>query len=284
MKRTVLGLSVVAFAATGVLTASSFADGKMQMTNLGELRALPTSHNVLTVTPADRGTGAVLYAPSEGDDPAYRAAIAACTGGVVDYFNASSGTPTVDQLSLYDCVHVWANFAFADNVGYGNNLAAFADGGGTVVLGAFCTYTSGNFLSGAIMTAAYCPVVSPAGNNHFATATDGQGDCCEYSCVTGTITAFYRDFLVTQGAGVACSNFIEDNEIATGHNTSGPSVIYCNGSGGAPIWDGSQVGAWVGSACLCSVGPECKEDVNNDGIVDILDLLAVLAAWGTVCP
>jgi len=50
----------------------------------------------------------ILYAPADADDPAYRAAIAALTGGVVDYFDARAATPTAVQLAAYECVYTMA--------------------------------------------------------------------------------------------------------------------------------------------------------------------------------
>ena len=47
----------------------------------------------------------------------------------------------------------------------GKQSIQLSDAGGKVILGAFCTYRSGNYLAGRIMTPAYCPVTSPAGNN-----------------------------------------------------------------------------------------------------------------------
>src|SRR5690606_25000324 len=70
---------------------------------------------------------AVLCAPSAADDPAYRAAIAAAlgAGATVDYFVAPLGTPSVADLQAYDAVYTWANFAYADPVAFGDNLAAY---------------------------------------------------------------------------------------------------------------------------------------------------------------
>jgi hypothetical protein len=124
--------------------------------NTGGDAPKPNDRNILT--PKNKmKLGApvnILYAPSEADDPAYRSAIAAITGGTVDYFDGVNGTPSVALMQNYDCVYTWANFAYQDNVTFGNNLATFVDGGGRAVLGAFCTFTSGNSMGGAIMTAA----------------------------------------------------------------------------------------------------------------------------------
>ena len=207
----------------------------------------------------------ILYAPSEADDASYRAAIGAAAGGAtVDYFDASAGTPSTATLLSYGAVHVWANFAFADNVTYGNNLAAAVDGGTSVVMGAFCTYTNGNFLSGAIMTPAYSPVVSPSGSNHFSTDTDAGP---YFSCLTNGASAaqaFYRDFLATQGDGIIDSKFDGDKEIATAFRRGTPSgtvgdVVYANGSGGVPLFSPGAYNDWpliIANGASCGVGSD----------------------------
>jgi hypothetical protein len=136
----------------------------------------------------------ILYAPSEADDPAFRAAISAFTGGTVDYFDASTGTPDVTLLQSYDCVYTWANYAFLDPTSFGNNLADAVDAGTVVILGAFCTYTSGNSLGGEIMTSAYSPVFSPSGSNHFGSSNyAGDGTTPIHNGVT-TYECTFRDF------------------------------------------------------------------------------------------
>ena len=100
---------------------SAQGSGELQFTNLGELRPVVFEGHVLTVgTPAaPEGGLTILYAPSEADDPAYRAAISAGAGGAtVDYFDARVATPSVALMSGYDAVHTWANFAYLDPIGF----------------------------------------------------------------------------------------------------------------------------------------------------------------------
>ena len=235
--------------AVGVVAAPASA----VLRNVGP--QIPPTFSGHQLTPATPHTGErMLYAPSEADDPAYRALIAAAIGGgaVVDYYDARNGTPDATLLSQYDCVHTWANYAYFDNVGFGDNLADFVDNGGTVILGAFCTYCFGNFLSGRIMTPAYCGVYSPNCSNHFTQdAWDGTGDCCDYDGVTSW-QAFYRDYLAVQGDGTVCGNFI-DREIAVG--LSPVAVHYVNGSGGAPILVDNNIATVVANACACQGDP-----------------------------
>jgi len=252
-----LGVSGVVMAANAVQDDVTVlqSDGVV-LTNTGEYRSWVFEGHDLTVDAGQEGTGAILYAPSEADDPTYRAALsAAAGGGTVDYFDARAGTPSVALMNNYDCVYVWVNFAPADNVSFGNNLAAYNDGGGDVVLGAFCTFTTGNFLSGTIMTAGYSPVVSPTGTNHFVNSSYvGDGTSCIYGGVT-TLSCNFRDFLVTQGSGVADGTYA-DGEICHAYRGagSGGDVVYSNGSGAAALGCSGQWAQAVGNACTCGLG------------------------------
>jgi hypothetical protein len=227
--------------------------------NTGGDAPLPKSPNVLTPPGKIKKGGPVniLYAPSEADDPAYRTAIAAITGGTVDYFDAVNGTPTVAQMAPYDCVYTWANFAYNDNVTMGNNLATFVDGGGRAILGAFCTFTSGNFLSGQIMTPAYSPVVSPSGTNHFSNSQyAGDGVTCihnELAAVT-TYSCQFRDFLALQGGGIQDGSYL-DNEIAHAFRASDGNVVYSNGSGASQLGCAGQWAALIANICACTTLP-----------------------------
>jgi len=220
-----------------------------EMTNKGEDRELVFSPNVLSGT---RAPGDMLYCPSEADDAGYRAAIAALTGSAVDYFDTRAATPTLAELQNYDCVYTWANFSYFDNVAMGDVLADYVDGGGTVVLGAFCTYTSGSFLSGRIMTVGYNPVVSPTGSNHFLSSNyAGDGTTAIHNGVTA-YECLYRDILVLQGAGMQDGSYL-DGEIATAYRPDF-KVIYTNGSGAAAL---GCTGDWpelIANACAAGGG------------------------------
>ena len=187
--------------------ASLPSSGDLQHTNLGQWLPVISTGNVITPVTGDGTTGKILYAPSEADDPGYRAAISAGAGGaVVDYFDTRVATPSVATLQQYDAVHTWANFAYADPVGFGNNLALYNNAGGSVVLGAFCTFTQGNSLGGQIMTAAYNPVTSPSGGNHFTTSNyKGNGVTCIYNGVS-SLACQFCDILMIQNTGKVDGN------------------------------------------------------------------------------
>lgn len=201
------------------------------------------------LTPEPFGGLSILYAPSEADDAGYRAAIAAITGGTVDYFDASAGTPSLDLLNQYDCVNTWANFAYADNVGFGNNLADYVDGGGRVALGAFTTYTQGNFLDGRIMDPGYSPVFSPTGGNwFFSSPYSGDGGTCMHDQVSSYECTF-RDMLDLQGSGVQDGSYL-DGEIAGAYRPDF-NVIHNNGSGALQLGCTGDWARLVANACNC---------------------------------
>jgi len=140
----------------------------------------------------------LLYAPSEADSATFRNALAALLGQPVDYFDARVATPTLEQIEDYCAVLTWANYAYADNVAMGDVLADFVDANGKVILGQWCLPTAGNYLSGRIMTAAYCPgtASSWASGNY---QLDGQ-DCVHLLGPVGAYGGSYND-VVTPIAG-----------------------------------------------------------------------------------
>lgn len=194
--------------------------------NIGGAEAADDAHSISALF-GPPGVPRILYAPSNADDAALRGGLAAASGGIVDYFNAGADTPTLGLLDTYDVVIVWVNFSFADATLFGDRLATFVDRGGRVILGAFCTYTSGNSLAGRIMEPAYSPVVSPMGTNLFLDGTFASGGkTCAHNCVE-TYTAQFRDELITQGLGEVDSRY-DDFEIGVAYRLD-RRVWYFNG-------------------------------------------------------
>ena len=252
-------------AVTSRSAPASRVDAQLQRTNLGNVRAVIFTGHILSGD-GERTGGSILCAPSDEDDSTYRAAISAAAGGVtVDYFDARVDTPTVALLSTYDCVHTWVNYAYSDDVLFGDNLAAYVDQGGKVVLGVLCMFTQWNHLAGTIMTAGYSPVTSPTGGNH-GSVSNYAGDGT--SCIHDTVTAYaceFRDELALQGSGLQDGAYL-DGEIAHAHRPDF-RVIYSNGGGAE--WLGGT-GDWaklVANACACGT----TGDYDEDGDVDLYD-------------
>jgi hypothetical protein len=165
-----------------------------QKTNLGDEQPVVFAGHVLTESGSESESGqcrSILYAPSENDNAVFRAAVsAACGNALVDYFDARVATPSVALMSGYDCVLTWANYAYSNNVQFGDNLADYVDAGGTVVLGQWCYQSDQvNWLAGRIMTAAYCPVT--VSTSYDTGSYNGDGT----DCVHNGVTAYSTDYL-----------------------------------------------------------------------------------------
>jgi hypothetical protein len=172
----------------------------------------------------------ILWAIADIDEPAYRADVARRTGGVVDYFDATSATPTAGLMASYDCVYTRSNFPYADKTLFGNRLADYVDAGGKVILGVFTTYSDPWYLDGRIMTPGYCPVTSPGRANHFSTSPYAVDGTTRFHHRVTAYDCMYRDVLVTQGAGQVDGHFA-DGEIAVAYRPD-RRVVYVNGSAG----------------------------------------------------
>jgi hypothetical protein len=238
---------------------------RLQMTNLGTEREVIFTGHVLSGV-RERGGGSILYAPSDEDDAGYRSAISAAAGGVtVDYFDARVDTPSVALLSNYDCVYTWTYFAYSDSVQFGDNLAAYVDQGGKVVLGLFCTFTQWNHLAGEIMTEGYCPVISPTGGAHSVSSTyGGDGTTCIHDGITA-YECIYRDELALQGAGLQDGSYL-DGEIAHAYRPDF-RVIYSNGCGAESLGGTGEWPQLIANACGCA----SPGDYDGNGQVDLSD-------------
>lgn len=75
-------------------------------------------------------------------------------------YDASGGTPTTNLLRTYDAVLVMRGSAFADPIALGNNLAAYSDEGGGVVVTMMST--AFHTIEGAWLTAGYHAILPVA--------------------------------------------------------------------------------------------------------------------------
>jgi hypothetical protein len=87
-------------------------------------------------------------------------------------------TPTVAQLSAFDCVLVWTNSTPLDNIALGNNLADYVDAGGGVVLGMFAMQASlaTRIIGGRFLTDNYYCIQSTVAGSVTGAATLGTVD------------------------------------------------------------------------------------------------------------
>jgi hypothetical protein len=215
------------------------------------------------ITPPCGGMVSVLYAPSNADTPEFRSELAALVGGPVDYFNAHSGTPTLDQLLQYDCVLVWSNLGFADYYTYGTRLAQYVDAGGCVILGQ--SAYAGFSLTGTapILDPQYCPV-DVFGWDVGSYAGDGQ-DCVHVGVTTyGSIVD-----LVTLRPGAQSDGTFGGGRPAVAWRPD-RRVYYSPGNMGGYFGTGDWA-RLTANMCLCQV-PHIVGDLNCDGVINGYDI------------
>lgn len=192
------------------------------------------------------------YIPADSDDAAFRMAIAAITGGLVTYTDASSTSPTLMQLQAsYDCVFTHANYSYLDSPGFGNALAGFVDGGGTVVLGIAADYTPPTGLSTSmIMTDAYSPVSTASNVAVDNTSYAGDGTTPIHDGVVSYTAPIYDTAVVLQGAGMQDATYV-NGTIAVAYRPDF-KVVYLNGTGNVSF---GPTGDWPRLlANACAVG------------------------------
>ena len=198
----------------------------------------------------------LLWAPSDGDDPAFRAAISAVTGGAVDYYDARAGVPPLSLMQSYDAVFTFSDYPYFNAPGLGNTLASYVDAGGTVILGAFTTMSPWA-VTGAIATAAYSPVYNPTNTNSYSFSSylvNGTGPL--YAGVS-SLTGSYHDIVSLQGSGIANGSYA-DGAILGAYRPD-YKVIYLGGTM-EPAIDISMTGNWpqlIANAMLLGCQGSC---------------------------
>ncbi len=212
----------------------------------------------------DWAPAGMLYAPTHSDNPTFRAAVQAITGGPVDYFDARAGTPTVEQMQEYRAVFTWANYAYADTLAMSERLVNYVDLGGRVILGQFCSlaFPAGN-IAGRIMSEEYCPIYVSSSYAFGSYTSDGT-DC------------------VLQGVGGFSSQFLELAYLRPGHRSDGTMstgtlavawrpdrrVYYSPGNTGGSYGSGDWAHL-TANIVLCVNRPG---DLNCDGLVNAFDI------------
>ncbi|UCF34132.1 MAG: hypothetical protein JSV78_02265 [Phycisphaerales bacterium] len=224
----------------------------------GEQRAVLARHD----RTAGRN-GKILYAPSEDDNSAFRAEVAALTGRPCHYFDTRADTPDLERLLSYDCVFTWSNFAYADRLAFSENLVSFANSGGNVVLGQWAYI---GFCPGAIppeiLEPGYCPVdvVSETYGGDYS----GDGTGCLTEEVGSWYTPYRDDAQLREGArydgtytdGIPLFAFYPGVRV-----TYVPGALPEFGSSG-------DLAEMIVNACTC---PRDKGDVDVDGDIDLED-------------
>jgi len=183
----------------------------------------------------------VLYCPANSyADENFLSTLSTLLGGQpVEFVNAMYTTPSVEEMRNYAAVFVWVDFALADKVAMGNNLADYVDMGGRVILGQWCFPTANNYLAGRIMDdPAYCPVASAAGWTAGPSLYMGDGEMCATADVT-TLQTNALDIIIGLQPGAMWDGHIGDSYAAIWN--ANWNVWYSPGNKGG--WN--QSGDWA---------------------------------------
>jgi hypothetical protein len=213
----------------------------------------------------------MMYAPSEPDNATFRAAVSALIGAPVDYVDARTTTPTVAQMQAYAAVLTWVDYAYADAVGFGNNLADYVDAGGIVILGQWCLPTAGNYLQGRIMTdPGYNPATAVMyGGSSYA----GDGTECMYTGGTGVVSfeaSSYRDNISIVGGATSNGTFLDGIPAVAYWPGFAPLVYYSPGNTGGTYSTGDW--AILTANIIINCGGPTGHDCNGNLIPDDCDI------------
>ena len=96
-------------------------------------KARPESTYTLGAGNGGRAEINVLLVAADGATTIRNLLLAYDDLGVVDYYDARTGTPSLSYLQGYDVVVTWSNYTYNSAAGMGNVLADYVDEGGRVL-------------------------------------------------------------------------------------------------------------------------------------------------------
>jgi hypothetical protein len=170
-----------------------------------------------------------------------------CTGmwEKADIFDATSATPTLDELSAYDATLVFSEVAFSDADELGDTLASFSDTGGGVVLAVGTCANATTNLGGRFATDGYMPwrtgplsIPGNLGMNHDGDHIEvlPEGDPPAVVVTHDTLRGVsYWD----GGQSTQCTDLVAENsaEVSAWWENGEPLIMYRR-----PVTGGSVVG------------------------------------------
>jgi hypothetical protein len=112
--------------------------------------------------------------------------------GSVSYYAAYASTPALVDLSGYDAVLAFTNFAPADPAGFGNVLQQYVDNGGGLVLNTYA-FSAQWAAGGGITTAGYSPLVNSGNTGDVSGNLEKAGSSAIFDGVDlNTLTYFHN--------------------------------------------------------------------------------------------
>jgi hypothetical protein len=149
----------------------------------------------------------------------------------VDWWNMSTlGTPSLSDIEGYDCVVTWSDDSWPDATAWGNTLADYVDGGGTVVLAVF-SFQQGIDIQGRIITSGYSPMLTND-SDHYSNDTIDLANPDEpgHPFLDGltSVGCGYRDYVYITSWGHLVAHFTDGEEALAyndAHNVSGVNIF-----------------------------------------------------------
>jgi len=137
--------------------------------------------------------------------------------GNIDYMDCRENIPNMEDLSMYNVVLTYPNYAYSSDTATGDSLAAFADNGGWVITGGWSWFSLGNSLQGEVMGTWYNPFNSPTGNSNMTYANLGWFDnTSPLTNGVASLRAYYRDELELNPGADTVSKW-DDGEYLIGY-------------------------------------------------------------------
>jgi hypothetical protein len=128
-------------------------------------------------------------------------------------FSTTYATPTLSDLTPYNCVLAYTDWTPSDGVALGNVLAAYVNGGGHLVLSTY-SFSTPWAISGNIMTTGYSPLVNMGINGS----------------VSGNLVANVSDPIFT-GINLSSVVYGSNGNFANPGLDSGATLLATDGSG-----------------------------------------------------
>ncbi|MFG0283485.1 MAG: PEP-CTERM sorting domain-containing protein [Phycisphaerales bacterium JB039] len=209
---------------------------------------------------------------------------------------SGTGTPTLDQLQMYDAVIVWTNSTPDDNEALGDVLADYVDAGGGVVVAVFAnsTTTAGRDIGGRWRDNPDYEVIVPRSGNTTGRALLGDFDPAhpimnDVGSFDGGSSSF-RPTVTDLHPGATAIAHWDDGRVlvAVGANPKRvdlgfyphPSTI------SSSFWDITTDGDKIMGNALVFVasGSVCYADCDRSGSLDFFDFLCFQNEFATGAP
>jgi N-acetylneuraminic acid mutarotase len=180
--------------------------------------------------------------------------------GRADLFDASSATPTLEQLRLYDLVVTFSNIPYQDPAAFGDVLADYQDAGGVVVTLSFAYYGNPFGMQGRWISGGYTPFNTPALNN-FVTASLGTVHMPISGLMPGVggFSAYFRETATLSAGAIQIADWSDGQ----------PAIAVKGRAVGVTGYFGDYAGGWSGNIArlIANAGFSMRASHNVCGLV-----------------